>query len=98
MDMTWFKNLKTMTKLMLGFGILAVTMAVVGYLGLSGMSSINDNLAILYQRDMMGLAAVKDIDVAVAQIGRHARNIVIFTDRGAMEQDKLKVDSLHRQF
>jgi hypothetical protein len=55
MAMTWFKNLKTMTKLMLGFGILALLMSVVGYMGLSGMAEIDQMMSTLYQQDMLGL-------------------------------------------
>ena len=95
--MTWFKNLKTMAKLMLAFAFLALLMAVVGYQGMSGMSTINDKLATLYQRDMMGLAAIKDISTTVAMIGRNSRNVVIFTDNAAMERDKLKVESFYQQ-
>jgi methyl-accepting chemotaxis protein len=94
MDMTWFKNLKTMTKLMLGFGTLALLMSVVGYQGLSGMGKIDQMMATLYQRDMTGLGAIKDVATTVAMIGRQTRGVVISTDMAAMQRDKDRVEAL----
>ena len=95
--MTWFKNLRTIAKLMIGFGILALLMGTVGYVGLSGIDTINDKLATMYQRDLLGLAAIKDVATDVALIGRYTRNAVIEADMAAMQQDKLKIDSLYQQ-
>ncbi len=95
--MTWFKNLRTIVKLMTGFGLLAVLVGGVGYEGLSGMVAINDRLATLYQRDMMGLAAIKDVSAIMAQTGRELRNMLIFTDKGELERYRGKVDSLNQQ-
>jgi len=69
--MAWFKNLKTMAKLMIGFGTLALLMGVVGYQGVTGMGTINDKLATLYQRDMQGLNAIQDLATTVGK--REAR-------------------------
>ncbi len=92
--MTWFKDLKTMPKLMLGFGFLALLMGVVGYQGVSGMSAINDRLAILYQRDMRGLSAIQDVATSIAMIGRQTRGVLIYSDMALMQKEKDKVDSL----
>jgi len=92
--MTWFRNLRTMTKLMLGFGFLALMLGVVGYLGLSGMSKVNEMLANLYQYDMKGLGAIKDVATTVAMIGRQTRGAVISTDKAAIEREKERVDAL----
>ena len=95
--MTWFKNLKTMAKLMLGFGILALLMGVVGYQGVSGMGEVDQKMSTLYQREMLGLAAIKDVATTVAMIGRQTRGAVIYADMAAMQREKDKVDSLFGQ-
>ena len=95
--MTWFKNLRTMTKLMLGFGSLALMLSVVGYLGLRSMGQVNDMLANLYQYDMKGLSAIKDVATTVAMIGRQTRGAVITTDKAAIEREKEKVEALFGQ-
>ncbi len=40
----WFGNLRTMTKLMLGFSILGALLAVAGYLSVANMGRINDSV------------------------------------------------------
>jgi methyl-accepting chemotaxis protein len=92
--MTWFKNLKTMSKLMLGFGFLAVLMAVVGYQGITGMGQIDQIMSTLYHQDMLGLSAIKDVATDVAMIGRQTRGAVIYTDMASMEAERDKVQTL----
>jgi hypothetical protein len=43
--MGWFRNLRTMTKLMLGFGLCGAVMALLGWVGLGNMRAINALLA-----------------------------------------------------
>src|ERR1022692_3164148 len=95
--MAWFKNLKTMTKLMLGFGALALLMGVVGYQGLSGMGKIDEMMSKLYEKDMLGLSAIKDVATSVAMIGRQTRGAVISADMAAMQREKDKVEVLFGQ-
>jgi methyl-accepting chemotaxis protein len=94
---TWFKNLRTMTKLMLGFGILALLMGVVGYQGLTGLSNTNSMLGTLYEKDLLGISAIKDVNTFVAMIGRQTRGVVIESEPAAMQQAKSKVDALFPQ-
>ena len=95
--MAWFKNLKTMTKLMLGFGALALLMVVVGYQGINGMEKIDQMMAKLYEKDMLGLSAIKDVAANVAMIGRQTRGAVLYTDMAAMQREKDKVEVLFGQ-
>jgi methyl-accepting chemotaxis protein len=95
--MTWFKNLKTMTKLMFGFGVLALLMATVGYQGVNSMGKVDQMMSTLYQRDMLGLSAIKDVATAVAMIGRQTRGVVVNSDMAAMQRDKDKVEALFGQ-
>jgi methyl-accepting chemotaxis protein len=92
--MTWFKDLRTVTKLMLSFGFVTVLLAAVGYQGVTGLREMNEKVATLYQRDMAGLAAIKDVALTVAMIGRHTRGAFVYTDPSSVEQEKQKVESL----
>jgi methyl-accepting chemotaxis protein len=47
--MSWFRNLKTATKLMTGFAVTGVIMGVIGWMGISNMASINANTENIYQ-------------------------------------------------
>ena len=92
--MTWFKNLKTMTKLMLGFGALALLIGVVGYQGLSGMGKMDEMMSTLYDKEMLGVSAIKDVATSVAMAGRQARNVVISADMAVMQREKDKTEVL----
>jgi methyl-accepting chemotaxis protein len=91
--MKWFKNLRTMPKLMLGFGFLVLLMGAVGIQGVTGMASISAMLDTMYQRDLAGVAAVKDVDAIIAKIGREVRQAVVDTDAGAMQADAQRVQA-----
>jgi methyl-accepting chemotaxis protein len=75
--MTWFKNLRTAAKLMTGFGLMAAVLTGVGWWGLRGMGEINDRLTTLYERDMIGLSAVKEANINLVYIGRGVRAAVL---------------------
>ena len=92
--MTWFKNLKTMTKLMLSFGAIVLLIAIVGYQGTSGMASIETMMSKLYRQDMLGLSAIKDVSTTIALVGRQTRGVFINTDMTSMQREKDKVEAL----
>ncbi len=77
--MNWFKNARTVVKLMSVFGVMAVLIAFVGYEGISAASTINDMLNTLYERDMTGLENVKDLQVQIAIAGRETRQAILAT-------------------
>src|ERR1700749_2830237 len=78
--MTWFKNLRTITKLMLSFCLMSVCMAVVGYQGVNAANTINGMLNTLYERDMLGLSAIKEAGIDLARIGRDSRVAILSSD------------------
>ena len=75
--MRWFKNLRTMPKLMIGFGTMAALLAFVGYQGISGMNRINTMLNGLYERDLQGITAVKEAETAIAKTAKMHQRFVI---------------------
>ena len=98
--MHWFKNLKTMNKLMLGFALVAMIMAGVGYMGVSSLGKVNGMLETLYGRDMIGLSAVKEAYIDLMFIARDMRNALIVTEKTEREklaQDMVKQDETLRK-
>ena len=62
--MHWFRNLKMVTKLMVGFALLGAIMAGVGYVGISNLGSVNANVENLYQVQLIPiteLAAIRGL-------------------------------------
>jgi methyl-accepting chemotaxis protein len=84
--MSWFRNLRTMTKLLIAFGLLSGVMLGVGYFGASGMVTTQELLDELYERDLVGLNAVKDAQIARLTIGRDMRDAMVNSDPGKREK------------
>ncbi len=53
-----FKNFKTMTKLMVGFSIIGVVIAIVGFLGVFGLQQVREKLRVVYDNSTQSLAAL----------------------------------------
>ena len=82
--MAWFKNLRTVVKLMILFCFMSIMMAFIGYQGLSASSTLNGLLDSLYANNTVGISAAKDAGIQVAKIGREARTVVLEKDDGRM--------------
>jgi twitching motility protein PilJ len=54
--MQWFKNLPTLTKLSLGFGVLIAATLIVGFLGIQGLRQVGGQLKVVYQSSTTALA------------------------------------------
>ena len=53
-----FKNLKTLTKLMAGFSVIGVVIAIVGFLGVFGLQQVREKLRVVYDNSTQSLAAL----------------------------------------
>jgi methyl-accepting chemotaxis protein len=95
--MQWFKDRKTITKLMLGFGFMALLMCFLGYRGLRGMEDIQSSLRQLYEKHALGVAHIKEADVQMLEAGRAVREAVLDPSRvDAQTEDVRKSRELFR--
>ncbi len=92
--MNWFYNLSTMKKLILGFSVVCVVMAAVGYVGVTGMREIDDMMNRLYNRDMQGLSCAKEANIKLMYIARNFRNVLIENKKEVIEEQRKGVESL----
>ena len=46
---TWFGNMKTMWKLMLGFALMGAIMCVLGWVASQGLLSVRESLRVVYE-------------------------------------------------
>jgi signal transduction histidine kinase/DNA-binding response OmpR family regulator/HPt (histidine-containing phosphotransfer) domain-containing protein len=75
--MRWFRRQKTFTKLAVGFGLMAVLVGVVGYLGsrqLARVSSLSDEL---YHKHALPVAHLRGANVFLLQKARMTRNVIL---------------------
>ncbi|HEX2865840.1 MAG TPA: methyl-accepting chemotaxis protein [Ignavibacteriales bacterium] len=75
--MDWFKNLKISVKLISSFTAVAAITALVGFVGLSNMGTINNMLDILYQDHLLGLSNSKEANLDLMYYDRALRNYVL---------------------
>jgi methyl-accepting chemotaxis protein len=85
--MHWFKNCRTVIKLMLGFGLVGAIMAGIGYMGVSGMGEINHQIEIVHNHGL-GLASLQEANTLLVALSRAARNAIL----DATYDDAAKVD------
>ncbi len=90
--MTWFKNLRTATKLMLAFCSMALVLGFVGYEGLSAASTIDTLGDTLYERHMLGLSAIKQAIIARITVGRDSRSAILSKDAAEAQSWGKKID------
>ena len=70
-------NIKIGTKLIGAFLIVSLFTAIVGYLGISNMSELNDEADKLYDNELLGVSYIKDANIQLIYIQRELRNAIL---------------------
>jgi methyl-accepting chemotaxis protein len=70
---TWFGNMKTMRKLLMGFALMGAVMCVMGWVASQGLLAIRENLRIVYED--YTVAAV-DLAHAATDMMRYRNNVI----------------------
>ena len=78
--MRWFSNLPIGRKLTIGFGVLAMLLAVVGYEGVHAARSINGLMEEMQSRHALPVLSLKEANEQVVQISRAVRNALLDGD------------------
>ena len=77
MTISWFYDLKTMKKLMIGFGLIGAAMALMGYVGMRNMGLMQENVGRIYNRNLFGVSYVKDANSYLLHVERAVRETVL---------------------
>jgi len=96
--MRWFKDLRTATKLMLSFGLLAVLLAGVGYLGIRGMAKIQSSLRNLHQNHALGVMRLERANTHLTATGRSVRRLQVASDDTQLKIAEQDLFDHRRQF
>ena len=89
------KNIKIGIKLIGAFLLISIITGVVGFIGISNMSQLNDAADNLYQKELLGLSVVKEANIHLVGIGRALRgSILSITAKGrAGNLEEIKVEA-----
>jgi methyl-accepting chemotaxis protein len=84
--MNWLANMKIGKRLGFGFGLLVLLMAVLIWIGVRGMSHINDDLERIVKVNMVRIDSINDMNMEIANIGINIRNTIITDDPAKMKE------------
>ena len=86
--MHWFKNRKTMTKLMLGFALMVILVVSVGYQGIRGIGRVGNQMEVLYNREALGLATLRQASLELSRLSLEVTRAVLESafDMSRLEQ------------
>ncbi len=87
--MKWFKNLKVMYKLLISAAVLCFLTALVGYVGIRDMATINGMLNSLYDNETVGISHIKEANINLVAHQRAIRNVILATTN-AERRERLK--------
>jgi methyl-accepting chemotaxis protein len=90
--MNWFKNLRTMAKLTIGFALVSVILAMVGYVGVSSTTEMNTLMEQLYGSELQGISHIKEANTIIMYIARDARNAIIASDKSQVKTYRENID------
>lgn len=96
--MRWFHDMRIQTKLLGSFILVSLIAAAVGFVGLRNMGQISDMAEVLYKRELLGIAAIKEANVNLVYADRATKNLILSTARE--ERGKLieRVEYYKKQF
>ena len=83
-------NFKIGTRLITAFVLVASISAVVGLVGLSNTSQMNDLAEAMYEKELMGLSSIKEANLNVIYIGRARSNFLLATTQ--QERERIRSD------
>ena len=75
--MRWFVNRKTATKLLLGFGLMAILIGLVGFQGVRSLARVDGLVDELYEKHALGAAHLLQAQTALVSLSRSFSNAMI---------------------
>src|SRR5665213_868146 len=88
--MNWFKNLKTGTKLLLGFGAMTVALATIIVIAYGAITSIRDSQRQLFEQEFTGVVGMSELRTDLNRERASALEMMLTINRG--EQEALRKD------
>ena len=83
--MNWFKNLKTGTKLLLGFGGMTVALATIIVIAYGAITSIRDSQRQLFEREFTGVVGMSELRTDLNRQRASALAMMLTINRGEQE-------------
>jgi methyl-accepting chemotaxis protein len=92
--MGWFRNLKTMVKLLLAFSVVTAVMAGLGFHGLRQMGSIQGTFRDVHANQLLPITELAQVRGAMLRVRATVLQHVIATDANQMQQYRAQIKAL----
>jgi methyl-accepting chemotaxis protein len=83
--MTWLRNLPLSAKLLTGFGLMAIIIVIVGWVGIHGLGVLNDNIRELYEDEMQPSLDVADFRMLLWELRSNTWHVIAVTDKDSVK-------------
>jgi methyl-accepting chemotaxis protein len=90
--MRWFYNLKTSAKLMIGYVVLSVAVALAGFVGLGALEKLNEMLGKMHHSHLTGLSKIAEAHVWQLSAVRAVRGSLLAATREDTEKAGAEVE------
>ena len=87
-----FANMKIGVRLIGGFILVAAISVVVGLIGMSNASKINDMADAMYANELMGLSQIKEANISLVMVGRASSNFILATSQDERQKHQASID------
>ena len=87
--MTWLRNLPVSAKLLTGFGLMAIIIVIVGWVGIHGLGVLNDNIRELYEDEMQPSLDIADFRMLLWELRSNTWHVIAVPDK---DSAKLALD------
>jgi len=92
------KNLKIGQRLALGFGIVLALLAVIGYLGITRMAGVKDNLDVVVNENNVKIKLGNDMRGQINVIARAVRNLALTNDEATMKNEVARIQDSRAKY
>lgn len=96
--MKWFYNMKVGAKLIAGFVLVSAITAIVGFTGISNMSTINDGADTIYQKDLLGLSYIKEANINLICLVRAEKNFLLAATTADRDRYETEMKRTHSSY
>jgi hypothetical protein len=98
--MNSFAKLNLRTKLIIGFSTLIGFMVIISGTAFYGLSVLNDSAQRIYEKDLLGIAAIRGMNRDINTIGRYMNRVILeagYGDDEAALKDLAKIHAKKKE-
>lgn len=95
--MKWFLNLKTGIKLIIGFTIVSMIIAIVGFIGIRNMKNINNDLVSMHDDMLVPTRQLGDVHASLLEMRGDVRNYILAESDSEKKQYEDSIQKCQQQ-